>query len=158
MIQLKKFFQQLCKLVTAIVLTILITHFGANGQSVGISSTDFIPDASSILEVRTTSKGLLIPRMTQAQRDAINNGTFASGLIIYNTDTKFFNYYDGTAWQVLSSGSGVVNSVTGTTDKITIGGTPTNPTVTIASTFLGQTSITTLGTNNHRNVEWNCDS
>lgn len=112
----------------------------------GISSTSITPDASSIFELRATNKGMLIPRMTQIQRDGINSGVFASGLIIYNTDTKFFNYYDGTAWQALSSGSAVVNSITGTTDKITIGGTATNPTVTIASAFLGQTSITTLGT------------
>jgi hypothetical protein len=44
-------------------------------------------------------------------------------------------------------GSGTVTSVTGTADRITITGTPTvNPTVNIAATYAGQTSITTLGT------------
>jgi hypothetical protein len=45
------------------------------------------------------------------------------------------------------AGSGTVTSVTGTADRITITGTPTvNPTVNIAATYVGQTSITTLGT------------
>jgi hypothetical protein len=44
------------------------------------------------------------------------------------------------------SGGGAVNSVGGTTNRITIGGTSTDPTVDIAATYVGQTSITTLGT------------
>jgi hypothetical protein len=44
------------------------------------------------------------------------------------------------------SGGGAVNSVGGTTNRITIGGTSTDPTVDIAVTYVGQTSITTLGT------------
>ncbi len=48
---------------------------------------------------------------------------------------------------VTPSGTGTVTSVTGTTDRITITGTPTvNPTVDIAATYIGQASITTVGT------------
>lgn len=46
-------------------------------------------------------------------------------------------------WQAATGG---VASVTGTANRITIGGTGTNPTVDIAATYVGQTSITTLGT------------
>ncbi len=66
--------------VTVVVLIIAVTNFHAHGQSMGISSSAITPHSSSILELRSTNKGILIPRMTQAQRDAINSGTFATGL------------------------------------------------------------------------------
>ncbi len=60
------------------------------------------PNASSLLEMVSTSKGLLIPRMTKAQRDAI--ATPATGLMIYQTNsTPGFYYYSGTAWTAVSS-------------------------------------------------------
>src|SRR6476659_708106 len=59
----------------------------------GIGTTS--PNASSLLEVKSTTKGILIPRMTQTQRNAI--ATPATGLLIYQTDkTPGFYYYSGT--------------------------------------------------------------
>lgn len=51
------------------------------------------PDASAMLDVVSTDKGLLPPRMTEAQRDAISNP--AKGLIIYNTDCNTLDVYAG---------------------------------------------------------------
>lgn len=59
--------------------------------------------ASALLDVQSTSKGFLEPRMTQTQRDAIS--TPAAGLQIYNTDTNKLNYYNGSAWAEVGSGS-----------------------------------------------------
>ena len=60
------------------------------------------PNASSIMEMVSTTKGLLIPRMTTAQRNAIV--TPATGLIIYQTDgTKGLYNYTGTAWAAVNS-------------------------------------------------------
>jgi hypothetical protein len=68
-------------------------HIGINTQS---------PDASSSLDISSTTSGLLIPRMTQTQRDAI--GTPATSLMIYQTDnTPGFYYYDGTTWHSFAS-------------------------------------------------------
>ena len=53
-----------------------------NNAQVGIGTTS--PDASSALDVFATDKGVLIPRLTAAQRNAIPNP--ANGLIVYNTD------------------------------------------------------------------------
>jgi len=131
--------------VYLIIITIAATKITC-GQAVGISSTTITPDASSILELRTTSKGFLIPRMTQAQRDAINSGIFATGLLIYNTDLNKFNFYDGSGWRTLFSGSSGVNSITGTANRISLSGTASDPIIDIASNYSGQTSITTLGT------------
>ena len=66
--------------------------------------------------------------------------------MIYNTTTSRFNYYDGSAWTALFAGSSGVNSVSGTSNRVTIGGTAADPTVDISSSYVGQSSITTLGT------------
>ena len=66
-------------------------------QNIGIG-TDF-PDNQSILDIRSTSAGIFIPRMTTLQRDSIGviNGQ-DNGLIIYNNSTDLFNYWDGLQW------------------------------------------------------------
>lgn len=75
---------------------LLATHT-AFSQGVAINEDNSSADASAILDVKSTTKGLLIPRLTQTQRDAIS--TPATGLIIYQTDaTAGFYYYNGTAW------------------------------------------------------------
>lgn len=70
------------------------------------TSTDFVgigtasPAATSALDITSTTKGFLIPRMTTAQRDAIT--TPATGLQVYNTDCKMLNYWSGTCWISMS--------------------------------------------------------
>ena len=62
---------------------------------VGINTNT--PDASSALEIESTTGGILIPRMTETQRDAI--ALPASGLMIYQTDEiSGFYFYNGTQW------------------------------------------------------------
>jgi hypothetical protein len=74
--------------------TAAVTGNTTIGGSVGIGTTG--PDASAALEVRSTSKGLLPPRMTRAQRDAIASP--ATGLTIYTTTTNKLNTWNGTSW------------------------------------------------------------
>ena len=63
---------------------------------VGINNEN--PDASAALDITSTTGGLLIPRMTETQRDAINPA--ATGLMIYQTDgTAGFYYYNGSSWE-----------------------------------------------------------
>lgn len=78
------------------------TMISANDKSVGIGTDT--PDASAALEVSSTDKGLLIPRMTTAERDAISSP--ADGLMIYNTENNEYNYYDGTTWSMVGGSSG----------------------------------------------------
>ncbi len=68
-----------------------------NNQSVGIGTTT--PSTSAILDINSTSGGVLIPRMTTAQRNAIPNP--ANGLIIFNTDNSCIEIYDGNNMQWL---------------------------------------------------------
>jgi uncharacterized protein (TIGR02145 family) len=70
-------------------------------SQVGINTDNSAPDNSAMLDVKSTSKGMLVPRMTKAQRDAI--GSPATGLVIYQTDnTPGFYYYSGTNWSCYS--------------------------------------------------------
>ncbi len=66
----------------------------AAGGNVGIGTAG--PNASALLDVASTSKGLLPPRMTTAQRDAIPSP--AAGLVVYNTTLAELELYNGTAW------------------------------------------------------------
>lgn len=63
--------------------------------SIGQAST---PSAnySALLVLESITKGLLFPRMTTAQRNAILNPI--AGLVIYNTTTSVLNFYNGAVW------------------------------------------------------------
>ena len=88
--------------VVAWLCLMLATQF-AFAQSVGINANGAAPDPSAALDVSATNKGILIPRMTQNQRDDILAPT--EGLLIYNTDSAEFQYYSSTAFGVPSWGS-----------------------------------------------------
>jgi hypothetical protein len=63
---------------------------------VAINTDGSTPDASAKLDVKSTNKGFLLPRMTDAQRDAISSPE--AGLQIFNTTTNRPNYYNGSVW------------------------------------------------------------
>src|SRR5688500_4847420 len=63
-------------------------------SQVGIGTTS--PDTSAILDLSTTTRGLLIPRLTTQQRNVIDDP--ASGLMILNLDDQCIDIYDGTNW------------------------------------------------------------
>jgi uncharacterized protein (TIGR02145 family) len=88
------------------ILLVLLAFIGLcqmNAQ-VGIGTTT--PDASSILDVESTDKGFLPPRLTSAQRDAIASP--AEGLVIYNTDNNCLEFWDAIVW-VSTCGASLVN-------------------------------------------------
>lgn len=88
------------KKITLITL-MLFTAFGY--AQVGINTNT--PDASSALEIESTTAGILIPRMTETQRDAIVSP--ASGLMIYQTNQEFgFYFYNGTLWTKIDGVAG----------------------------------------------------
>ena len=69
---------------------------------VGIGTNS--PDASAALEVASSDKGFLMPRMTTAQREGINSP--ATGLMVYDTDTGTQWTYNGGSWIENTSGDG----------------------------------------------------
>lgn len=105
----------------------LAAAIAVQGQSVGINTSGAPANAASILDVAATNRGLLTPRMTQVQRDAIAGP--AEGLLIYQTDnTPGFRYFDGTEWLYLrgtTSVPGKVNISSGC--GVTVVSPPSNP-------------------------------
>ncbi len=83
------------------LLLILVVGFNLQAQ-IGIGTTS--PDASALLELHSTSKGFLLPRLTKAQMESI--GSPAEGLMLYCSDCDpdgiyFFNSYN---WVNLNTG------------------------------------------------------
>ncbi len=66
---------------------------------VGINTDGTPPDPTAILDVKSSAKGLLPPRMTQEERNAI--GFPAEGLLIFNTTTGCIDYFLGGSWKSL---------------------------------------------------------
>jgi len=91
------------KIVFVVIFTFILATNNITAQ-VGIGTTN--PAASSMLEIQSTSKGILIPRMTSVQRIAISSP--ANSLLVFDTDTQSFWFYN----------SGWVELATGAPDKI----------------------------------------
>ena len=81
---------------TSTFLILLLFSLKSFSQ-LGIKETNTAPHPSAMLDVESANKGMLIPRMTTAVRDAIASPP--DGLMIYNLLTKKFNYFNNTAWQ-----------------------------------------------------------
>lgn len=83
------------KTIRWLISALLLINFELSGQ-VAINETGNNPDNSAMLDIQSTTKGLLIPRMTTAQRDAIINP--AQSLLIYNTTTKCLEVWENSQW------------------------------------------------------------
>jgi hypothetical protein len=80
----------------------------AQKDNVGIGTTT--PDASAVLDIQSSNKGLLIPRMSLDQRKSVNRP--ATGLMIYQTDEKAgFYFYNGDDWKPLTEAVGNAKAV-----------------------------------------------
>ncbi len=87
-------------------VTVAITlHFTAVSQSLSINTTGATADPSAILDVTSTLKGMLIPRMDKTEKNAI--ATPANGLMVFQTgpDSIGFHYYDlpNTQWVFINT-------------------------------------------------------
>jgi hypothetical protein len=110
-------------MLTAILCLMNVQSFA---QGVGISESSITPDASAILELRSTTRGLLLPRLTTTNRDLIST----LGMALYNSTTNRIDFYNG-SWNSLA-----------TLASPTFTGTVTMPT----PFTLGATSVTSTGT------------
>ena len=115
------------------ISTIIIIFFCLSGTwvsaQVGIGTTT--PNSSAVLDLSSSSKGLLIPRMTSVQRIAIVSPS--TGLLVFDNDSNSFFYYTGSVWKSISgssssssywgrSGSSTILANSG--DNVGIGKTP----------------------------------
>jgi hypothetical protein len=83
----------------SIFLIATLTHFDTFSQGIAINNDNSTPDASAMLHVKSTTKGLLIPSMTTTQRNAIVAP--AEGLLIYNLTSNELNQRQNGAWKIL---------------------------------------------------------
>lgn len=104
-------------LISLFLLLITSIHI-TQAQNVGIGTST--PNPSAMLDVSSTTKGFLPPRMSTAQRIAISNP--ANSLVVYDTDLNGFWFYNGTAWKNLviadstvwsKNGNNIFNNNTG---------------------------------------------
>ena len=91
------------KLIQILLILVLISPIGGWGAfaQIGINATNTPPSPSAMLDVSSTTKGMLIPRMTSGQRTSI---TGTQGLMVYDITTNTFWYHNGSNWnQVIST-------------------------------------------------------
>lgn len=110
------------KRILILLITVVIAGY-TNAQNVGINATGAAPDASAILDVVSTSKGLLVPRVALTATNAAGPITSpATSLLVYNTATAGiapnnvvpgYYYWNGTIWVVFSTASTTAWTLTG---------------------------------------------
>ena len=117
-------------------------------QGVAISATTAIPDGSAMLDVQSNNKGILVPRMTTAQRNAITSP--ATGLLIFQSDNPAGFYYNsGTpaspTWTPVTTSGWNLTGNSGTTTGNFIG-TTDNTSVLFKTNNTERVSISNTGT------------
>lgn len=97
-----------------------------NAQNIAINEDGSAPNPNAILDVKSLTKGVLIPRVSTAGRLLIPN---TKGLLVYDTTVNTFWYNTGTNWQnIAASGAGwLLTGNSGTTDSNFIGTTDNRP-------------------------------
>lgn len=89
---------------TLIILSIALLAAATTKAQIGIGTNT--PNGKSILDLSSTTKGLLVPRMTATERIAINPANPAKGLLVYDLDSSAYMSWNGSIWQKLEMGGG----------------------------------------------------
>ncbi|MDF1699162.1 MAG: hypothetical protein P1U56_25130 [Saprospiraceae bacterium] len=91
-----------------VLFTFLAFSFIGFSQSVGINTTGANPDPSALLDVVSTEKGMLVPRMDSLQRKAISSP--ALGLLVFDVDYNSFWFYNGVTWSNIQAGNHITDN------------------------------------------------
>ena len=82
----------------------LLPLFLYSQAAVGINEDGTSPNLKSILDVKSTTKGFLAPRMNSAERIAIAPAITEKGLVVYDTDMNKYMVYNGSMWETIGDG------------------------------------------------------
>ncbi len=94
----------------------LFLSFSVTAQNVAINTDGSAADASAMLDVKSINKDMLVPRMNTVQRTGITSP--AAGLMVYDTDTNNFWFYNGVEWTQITTGGSSGNQWTTTSNNI----------------------------------------
>lgn len=134
--------------ISFLILILLLSFTGFSQSIVNRTNSSYTVQDSRF----KAQYNLFVPAYSDTLSANAQKGIDSLGAIIFTYDNMSLMVRTGSpkVWTAVGAGgggSGTVQSLTGTADRITISGTPTvNPVVDIASTYVGQSSITTLGT------------
>jgi hypothetical protein len=118
-----------------------------NAQNVSINEDGSAPSPYAILDIKSSTRGLLIPRMTTAVR--LNTSVLATGgLLVYDSTLQSFWYYNGASWQHISNG-GPGTSIKGITIDSAKDNAGFGPRALLNSTGFGNTGIGSLTLRNN---------
>lgn len=78
---------------------IFVLSFAHAQNNAGFGTTT--PNAASIVDMTSTTQGVLVPRMTAVQRLAIVTNATTEGLLVYDLDSLCFFYYKAGVWTSL---------------------------------------------------------
>ncbi len=92
------------RLFTVLICALLVSTTGFSQNNVGIKTDGSLPDSSAKLDIQSTTQGLLMPRLTTAQRNAMPKKT--AGLLVYDIDKQTLYIYNGSNWNALAAVSG----------------------------------------------------
>ena len=84
--------------IIATLITLLFGTTAGHAQNIGIGNNT--PHPSALLDITSTTKGLLPPRMTSAQRNTI--AAPAKGMLVYDTDANALYHHNGSGWAVVN--------------------------------------------------------
>ncbi len=87
---------------TKILTTVLVLLSLGLFAQVGVNTDGSSPDGSAMLDVKSTTSGMLVPRMTTGQRISISSP--ATGLLVFDESTGGFWFFNGSIWEDLSTG------------------------------------------------------
>ena len=98
------------------LLTLMLLATLALNAQVAINTDGSTADPSAMLEVKSDTAGMLIPRMTKAQRNAITSP--ATGLLVFDTESHCFYYYNGSDWVKVGTAAASALSLNDLSDAI----------------------------------------
>ncbi len=87
----------------AVFFTVLLLPASGLQAQVAVNTDGSTADPSAMLDVKSAIRGILIPRMSTMERENIS--TPATGLLVFDSDTNTFWFFNGTAWEQMMSAS-----------------------------------------------------
>ena len=96
------------KQLNFILALLCLSFLSMNAQNVGINDDNSNADANAILDVKSTTKGVLFPRLTTAQRTTLGNLTPTEGMLVFDTEVKSYFFFGNGAWVELAASNSEV--------------------------------------------------